>query len=433
MRLELAEFPVTQLILGKRFRYDSGILEVNRQELLELILNDKRIREASLALALPGEKVRITGIRDIVEPRVKVNGGGQVFPGVLGPVAQVGAGTTHRLSGMSIVATAEYEGTLRSGTAAQRSGIIDMWGPGAEASRFSRLTSLVLVLRLAHGLSELEAHAAIQRAECEAAKKLAEATIGLPPRNVESYDLAKKADLPVVVLIQGCLTDSHRPHSGVSYYGLCIRDSLATVIHPNELMDGAVTINTARGVGYSPRTWDWQNHALSLGLYREHGKRLNFAGVILERIRFEVFHGKEVNAHTASQLAAFLGADGAFLAWLGGGNAFMDVMLTLKSCEQRGIKTVLITYEHSGKDGRDAPLLFYVPEADAVVSTGSRDRWLELPPAERVVGPYDKVQILSYPGAPAVPADGALTLESRDTIIGGLDNLGMQFGTAGVY
>ena len=123
MRLELAEFPVSRINLGKRFQYDSGLLEVNQQELVELILQDKRIREASLAVAFPGEKVRITGVRDIVEPRVKVHGSGQVFPGVLGPVVPVGDGKTHRLSGMSIVATAEYEGTLRSGTAVQRSAI----------------------------------------------------------------------------------------------------------------------------------------------------------------------------------------------------------------------------------------------------------------------------------------------------------------------
>ncbi len=43
--------------------------------------------------------------------------------------------------------------------------------------------------------------------------------------------------------------------------------------------------------------------------------------------------------------------------------------------------------------GVDSPLLFYVPEADAVVSTGSRDRWLELPEAQRLVGPYDNSQL----------------------------------------
>ena len=133
--------------------------------------------------------------------------------------------------------------------------------------------------------------------------------------------------------------------------------------------------------------------AAKIKLYRDHGRRLNFSGMILQRIRYETFHGKEVIAQNAAQLAATLGAQGAIVAWLGSGNAFVDVMLTVRACELRGIATVLVTYEYGGKDGVDSPLLFYVPEADAVVSTGSRDRWLELPEAERLVGPYDQVRV----------------------------------------
>jgi Glycine/sarcosine/betaine reductase component B subunits len=60
----------------------------------------------------------------------------------------------------------------------------------------------------------------------------------------------------------------------------------------------------------------------------------------------------------------------------------VEVMLTIRACERRGIKTaLLVTYEYGGKDGVDSPLLYYVPEADAVVSTRSRDRWIELPEA----------------------------------------------------
>ena len=435
MRLEMAEFPVTQVKLGDRFRYHSGALEVDEEELKSLVLQDRRIEEAELAVVVPGEKVRVTGIRDVVEPRVKVNGKGQVFPGVLGPVAPVGEGRTHRLSEMAVVTAAEYEGTIRSGDGVQRSAILDMWGPGAEASRFSFLVNLVLILRLAKGLSELEAHTVIQRAECEVAKRLAEATLGLKPKKkVEVYDLSKeKRELPRVVLIQGCMTESHNPHSGVSYYGMPIRDSLATVVHPNELLDGAVSVNTTRGIGYFPTTWDWQNHPLVLGLYREHRKRLNFAGVILERIRFETHHGKEVIAQNTAQMAATLRASAAFVSWLGSGNCFVDVMLTVRACEKRGIKTVLVTYEYGGKDGIDFPLLFYIPEANAVVSTGSRDRWLELPAPERVVGPYEHIQILSYPGAPVASARNSLSLDARDMVIGGVDNWGRQSWTCRAY
>jgi hypothetical protein len=117
-------------------------------------------------------------------------------------------------------------------------------------------------------------------------------------------------------------------------------------------------------------------------------------------------------------------ADAVLVSWLGSGNAFVEVMLTIRACERRGIKTALVTYEYGGKDGVDSPLLYYVPEADAVVSTGSRDRWIELPEAEKIIGPYEEIRVLSYPGAPSVPAHRAMTLDARDMIIGGVDNWG---------
>ncbi|MBI1995204.1 MAG: hypothetical protein HYS66_01870 [Deltaproteobacteria bacterium] len=434
MRLELADYPVKDIRLGRTFRYQGGMLEVDGPALEAMILRDGRIAEAALAVVRPGDKVRITGIRDLVEPRVKVSGNGQVFPGILGPVEAVGDGRTHRLSGMTVVATAAYEGTVRAGLGVQRSALLDMCGPGAAASKFGALAHLVLIMKLRDGLSELDAHTAIQAAEFQVARRAAETTLGVEPGGVEVYDLrVRRPELPNVVLIQGCLTDDHHVHSGVSYYGLPIRESLSTVVHPNELFDCAMAVNATRGIGYFPITWDWQNHPLALGLYRDHGRRLNFLGMILQRIRYETFHGKEVIAQNAAQLAVTLGAQGALVTWLGSGNAFVDVMLTVRACERRGIDTVLVTYEYGGKDGVDSPLLFYVPEANAVVSTGSRDRWLELPEIERLVGPYERVQILSYPGAPVAEAKGRLTLDARDMVIGGVDNWGKEAWVCNAY
>jgi sarcosine reductase len=426
MQLEMADFPVREIRLGNSYHYQSGRLEVAYEDLARLVLQDQRIQEARFEVVLPGDHVRITGIRDVVEPRVKIGSNAQVFPGTITPVAGVGDGLTHRLSGMTVLATAAYEGSIRAGTGVQRSAILDMWGPGAEASRFSKLVHLVLITRLKEGLGELEAHTAIQTAEFDVAKKLAEVTQGLTPEQVQHYVLDEvKRAAPRVVLIQGCITNDGQPHSGVSYYGLPIRESLSTLIHPNELLDGAMTTNTTRGIGYYPTTWDWQNHPLALELYREQAAgRLSFAGVILERISYDTFHGKEVVALNTAQLAVQLGADAALLTWLGSGNAFVDVMLTIRACERRGIKTTLVTYEYGGKDGVDSPLLYYAPEADAVVSTGSRDRWIDLPEAKKLIGPYEEIRVLSYPGAPSTPGRGALTLDARDMIIGGVDNWG---------
>jgi sarcosine reductase len=435
MKLDIAEFPVREIRLGNSYRYQSGRLELDAEDLGRLVLQDERIQEAKFAVVSPGDHVRITGIRDVVEPRVKIGSEAQVFPGTIGPVEGVGNGLTHRLSGMTVLATAAYEGTIRAGTGVQRSAILDMWGPGAEASRFSKFVHLVLIMKLKEGLGELDAHSAIQNAELEVAKKSAQVTQGLSPEKLQYYEMKEtKRGAPRVVLIQGCITNGGQPHSGVSYYGLPIRESLATLIHPNELLDGAMTTNTTRGIGYYPTTWDWQNHPLALGLYREQAAgRLTFAGVILERISYDTFHGKEVVAHNTAQLAAQLGAEGALITWLGSGNAFVEVMLTIRACERRGIKTTLVTYEYGGKDGIDSPLLYYAPEANAAVSTGSRDRWIELPEAETIAGPYEEIRVLSYPGAPSRPARAALTLDARDMIIGGVDNWGGDIWTCKAY
>ncbi len=71
-------------------------------------------------------------------------------------------------------------------------------------------------------------------------------------------------------------------------------------------------------------------------------------------------------------------------------------MLTIRACERLGIKTVLVTYEYGGKDGVDSPLLFYAAEANAVVSTGSRDRWIDLRRAgksRRALRRYSRAQL----------------------------------------
>jgi len=423
MKLEMAEFPVRQIRLGHRFAYADQVLDVDEGALLALVLEDARITDASLAVVAPGERTRISGIRDIVEPRYKVSGSGQIFPGVLGPVANVGDGRTHRLSGMTVIAAAEYEGTIRAGTTVQRSAILDMSGPGAAISRFSAHRHLVLSFKIVPGLGELDAHSAIQLAEYKVASRLAQITTELAPMKIETYDLdGRNPSLPNVMLVQGCITDPQHVHSGVGYYGLSLRSSMATFVHPNELFDGALTVDTTRsGRGYYPTTWDWQNHPLVLELFSAHGRSLNFTGVILQRIRFETNHGKEVGAQNAARLTKAMGADGALVTWIGGGNAFVDVMFTVRACEQSGIKTTLVTYEHGGKEGKDSPVLFYLPEADAVVSTGSLDKSVELPAMDKVIGPYEEIKILPFPGAAPVPVCGALSLESRDVIIGGAD------------
>jgi len=134
-----------------------------------------------------------------------------------------------------------------------------------------------------------------------------------------------------------------------------------------------------------------------LNLLREHGRRLNFLGVILQRTEFKDELGKQAMATGTSQIAKLMGADGAIITrTVTSGNAFIDVMLTVQACERKGVKTVFLTPEWGGKDGNELPLLFYVPEAIAMVSTGSFEHEIKLGIPNKVIGVDDEAETVRY-------------------------------------
>src|SRR5215211_7592140 len=98
MRLDLAEYPVAALEPGDRTVWEGGRLTVDAAGLEALLCErDARLARVRVHLARPGETVRIIHLLDVVEPRVKVEGPGCVFPGQLGPGTTVGSGRTNRL------------------------------------------------------------------------------------------------------------------------------------------------------------------------------------------------------------------------------------------------------------------------------------------------------------------------------------------------
>ncbi|MBI4523397.1 MAG: hypothetical protein HY695_06240 [Deltaproteobacteria bacterium] len=426
--LELATFPVKEVEFGNQTRYENGVLEISKEEMISLILEDQRVSFADVDLAFPGERTRIVNVRDAVEPRVKVSGPGSVFPGILGPVETVGSGTTHRMSGITVMPSADFRPTILNGTAAPSAGIVDMWGAGAQLTPFGSLINVVPRFKLRDGVNELEAHGAIQAVELKVALRLAQTTLQGTPEEVEILELTE-ADpaLPRVIYIMTCLTHRYHPyyHSGVAYYGLPIRESLPTLIHPNEIFDGALTTNTYAGGGMWETTWAWMTQPVALELLRRHGKDLNFLGVILQRTRFENKFSKQVTAECTSQMARLLGADGAIITRIvTSGANFIDVMLTVQACEKKGVKVVLLTPEWGGKDGTDLPLVFYVPEATAMVSTGSFERDVRVGAPSKVVGLGEREQVQVYADDKAFSPWDELTLPSSFLITGGVDWFG---------
>ena len=86
MRLEMGIFPVSRIIVGKRFEYKDETLTVDADELRELALEGGDLKDVSFHAAVPGDSARITNVLDAVEPIYKVSGRSCAYPGgAVGP------------------------------------------------------------------------------------------------------------------------------------------------------------------------------------------------------------------------------------------------------------------------------------------------------------------------------------------------------------
>jgi len=90
VKLELGKILIQDVQFGAKTEVVDRTLFVNKEEIIELVLEDDRLIGADVELARPGESVRIAPVKDVIEPRVKVTGGGVLFPGMINKVEQVG-------------------------------------------------------------------------------------------------------------------------------------------------------------------------------------------------------------------------------------------------------------------------------------------------------------------------------------------------------
>jgi glycine reductase complex component B subunit alpha and beta len=370
MRLALGTFPVHDVVFGSRTTWNDGVLTIDRGQLIDRIRRDNRILEADLELARPGESLRIVNVRDVLEPRVKVQGSGSVYPGICGrPIETVGTGVTHCLSGVTIVESANV--VFYEGNDGWLDRFIDMSGPGASAAPWGSLLNLCLILNVTNEISVEEQNHAAHGAALDLSDTLARVTAELTPPEKQVFELTPvDPTLPKVVYISCLRSPQH--YSGsltaswMSIYGLT-RLTPPWLLHPNELLDGAISGPTS---SHSATTsWAMVNNPIVLDLYADHGRRVNFAGCIAIRTRWSEQTEKELTALQAAKLAQLLGATGAIITYDAGGNDFIEVIHTVRACERIGIKTVLLTTE-TPPEAEGPPLLEPLPEAVAIVSTG---------------------------------------------------------------
>ena len=406
MRLEVGTFPVNEVAFGSRTSLEDGSLEIDRDELLDLALQDGKVPWASIEVVRPGDSVRLVNSSDSLAAQVKVDGPGMVYPGVCGrPTTPVGRGRTHRLGNLAVMLCvdswnltaverawpsrmeqAERHGDARFAAARRpRLRFIDMSGPGNRPP-YDTLNLVCVTLEAPGGEGE-ERLLALRSAALRIVDRLAQVTVGREPPELELFDFTSKdPSLPGFVFIPNLASvETHagpRSAAGISIYGQT-RLSAPWLLYPSEVMDGAV---------FGGGTWQLANNPVVRDLARRHGKSCNFLGCIIQRTNWTQQPEKEMVASRAALMARQLGADGAIVTTDARGQRYLDTALTVQACEREGVKTVLLTEEEDNEGGTAPPLLVAFPEIESVVSAGTGGGGvadgvdLPFPAVERVVG-----------------------------------------------
>jgi len=414
MRLELGIIKIKDVQFGEETVIKDGTLYVNRNELIAIARQDDRLSEVDVELARPGESVRIIPVKDIIEPRVKVSGPGELFPGVIGKMGTVGSGRTNVLRGSAVVTVGRIIGP--------QEGFIDMTGLGAQYTPFSQINNVALVLHPIDGLDPHAYEEAMRLAGLRAAAYLGKACKDIAPDELEVHELSPVTDttLPRVAYVHTLLSEGLLHDTW--FYGVDAKKLLPTLIHPNEVMDGAIVSGNCVSACDKHTTYHHLNDPVIKELYRRHGKDLNFIGVVTTNLNVTLAD-KERSTDYASKLVKLIGARGAIITEEGFGNPDTDLMMLCKKIEEYGIKTVLITDEYAGRDGGSQSLADAVPQADAVVSVGNANEVITLPPMKHIIGDLKPAEVIAGGFVGSVTAGGGLNIEIQ-AIMGSTCQLG---------
>ena len=425
MRLEIGNILIKDIQFGNETKIENGTLFVNKQEIIDLVLEDEHIATADVKLARPGESIRITPVKDVVEPRVKVEGPGGIFPGVMSKVDVVGSGKTHVLKGCAVVTTGKVVGF--------QEGIVDMTGPGADYTPFSKTLNIVLKADPIEGLKQHNHEKALRLAGFKTAMYLAEAGRNLEPDEVEVYETLplmegaeKFKGLPRVAYVQmlqsqGLLHDTY-------VYGVDAKQIVPTLLYPTEVMDGAIISGNCVSSCDKNPSYVHMNNDVIKNLYKIHGKEINFVGMIITNENVYLAD-KERSSNWTAKLCRYLDLDGIILSQEGFGNPDTDLIMNCKKIEKQGVKTVIITDEYAGRDGASQSLADADPLADAVVTGGNANQVVVLPKLDHVIGDEKYVAIIAGGSDKAIREDGSLEVEIQ-AITGATNETGFGYLTA---
>ena len=421
MKLELGCVQINDIQFASESKVENGTIYVNAEELKALLLEDENLKSVELEIAKPGESVRIMPVKDVIEPRVKVNGGGNLFPGVISKVETVGSGRTNVLKGSAVVTTGKIVGF--------QEGIIDMCGEGAKYTPFSQLNNLVVVCEPIDGLAKHAHEKAVRFAGLKAADYIGKLAKDVEPDEVKVYEtcsvkegIEKYPELPRVAYVlmlqsQGLMHDTY-------VYGVDMKQSLPTILNPTELMDGAILSGNCVSACDKNTTYYHLNNPVIADLFEQHGKTLNFVGVIITNENVYLAD-KMRSSDWTSKLCEFLGVDGAIVSQEGFGNPDTDLIMNCKKIEAKGVKTVIITDEYAGRDGASQSLADADASANAVVTGGNANMVINLPAMDKVIGYPEVADIIAGGFDGSLQKDGSIVAELQ-VITGATNEMGFN-------
>lgn len=180
MRLELAHIKVEDVVFGAETALKDHILTIDREALLAAMDPEGFFVEKRVTLVKPGQSARIIRIMDAMQPRCKISGGTSPYPGTIGDMHMAGQGRTHVLDGVCVMQTGTRQGI--------QEGIVDMSGPGAAYSLFSRQCNVVLECLPPPDVSNAVFDEATRRSLARAALYLGETAREVAPESVSIFD-----------------------------------------------------------------------------------------------------------------------------------------------------------------------------------------------------------------------------------------------------
>ena len=425
MRLEMGHIYIKDIQFAAESKIEDGILYVSEEAVKAVALEDEKIKSVSFDIARPGESVRITPVKDVIEPRVKVEGRGGIFPGVISKVDTVGSGKTYALKGMAVVTAGKIVGF--------QEGIIDMTGVGAQYTPFSKTLNLVMVCEPVDGIKPHDYEKAVRLAGFRVAVYLGELARELTPDETKVYETygviegkEKFPNLPRVAYVQmlqsqGLLHDTY-------VYGVDAKKTLSTIMSPTEIMDGAIVSGNCVSACDKNPTYVHLNNPVVHDLFEQHTKTINFVCHVITNENVYLADKMRSSDWTA-KMCRFLDLDAVIVSQEGFGNPDTDLIMNTKKIEAEGIKTVIITDEYAGRDGKSQSLADSDPAADAVVTGGNANQVVILPKLDKVIGTLDYVNTIAGGNEHSLREDGTIEVEIQ-AITGATNETGFNYLSA---